>query len=183
MGETSGVRDKILQAGTRLLHDDGFGAITQPRIARAAGVSQSHLTYYFPTRADLLLALAEYSVNEALARAIRRPEDPLGTVLEGVRYLPRVRMLLGLVGAADRDPALRPALNRLIAHVRGVLAAILREQGLRGDPEEVQAFHGAIVGLAALNLGRQDADSTREIEAGLQCLLDALRARSEKGQR
>jgi len=57
------VRDRILQAALRLLAESGAHELTQPRVAKAAGVRQSHLTYYFPTRADLLQEVARYSIG------------------------------------------------------------------------------------------------------------------------
>lgn len=51
------VRDRLLAAALALLREQGLTGLTQPRVAKAAGVSQSHLTYYFPTRADLLRAV------------------------------------------------------------------------------------------------------------------------------
>ena len=51
------VRDRLLAAALALLREQSLTGLTQPRVAKAAGVSQSHLTYYFPTRADLLRAV------------------------------------------------------------------------------------------------------------------------------
>ena len=57
------VRTSILEAALTLLADHGVSRLTQPGVARAAGIRQSHLTYYFPTRADLLKATALYSIE------------------------------------------------------------------------------------------------------------------------
>jgi AcrR family transcriptional regulator len=46
------VRTRILEAALGLLAEHGVTELTQPKIAAAAGVRQSHLTYYFPTRMD-----------------------------------------------------------------------------------------------------------------------------------
>lgn len=168
------VRQRILDAGVALLHEEGFAALTQPRIARAAGTTQSHLTYYFPTRADLLPAIAEHSVEQFLSKLATATGDPRALLLEGARYLPRVRMLLGLVGAADRDAALRPALDRLVGQIRASLSRLLQALGHAGDPAQTAALHGAVIGLAMLNLGRQNAESAADLEAGLAALLDAF---------
>ena len=45
--EIIGPKNRFFEVVT-LLHEQGLAALTQPRIAKAAGVSQSHLTYYFP---------------------------------------------------------------------------------------------------------------------------------------
>jgi AcrR family transcriptional regulator len=169
------VKQRLLNAGTALLHEHGLGALTQPRIAKAAGVSQSHLTYYFPTRNDLLLAIAEHSVDEALARPMAEPgADPVRTLAAAIRFLPRVRMLLGLVAAADQEPPLRDPMSRLITHVRQSVGQLLTRLGYRADAPEVLAFHATVIGLAVMNLGRQSPESEHELEIGLQQMLGML---------
>ena len=56
--DPEGVRERILDAGVRLLREAGIRALSGSQVARHAGLSQSHLTYYFPRRTDLLVALA-----------------------------------------------------------------------------------------------------------------------------
>ena len=58
------VRDRILEAALRLLAEAGAHELTQPKVAKAAGVRQSHLTYYFPTRGELLQEVARYSIGK-----------------------------------------------------------------------------------------------------------------------
>src|SRR5881227_2373362 len=57
------VRERILEAALSLLAESGAHELTQPRVSKAAGVRQSHLTYYFPTRADLLVAVARHGME------------------------------------------------------------------------------------------------------------------------
>lgn len=169
------VKQRLLAAGVTLLHEQGLAALTQPRIAKAAGVSQSHLTYYFPTRNELLLAIAEQSVNDALARQLGSPEaDPAQALAAAMRFLPRVRMLLGLVAAADQEPSLREAVSRLVDHVRQSIAQLLSHLGYAPEAPQVLVFHAAIVGLAVMNLGRQSPQSEAELAVGLRQLLALL---------
>ena len=170
------VRARLLNAGVALLREQGLAALTQPRIAKAAGVSQSHLTYYFPTRDSLLLAIAEHSVDQELARAqtTPAPDDPVLALVAAIRFLPRVRMMLGLIASGDRDEAFRPAFGRLVDHVRESLARLLAHRGHTLDSSQVALVHAAVVGLAVMNLGRQTAASEAEIESGLRQLLALL---------
>lgn len=171
------VKQRILEAGVALLHEQGLGALTQPRIAKAAGTSQSHLTYYFPTRNALLLAIAEHSVDQALAQQTAMPAaDPVQGLASAIRFLPRVRMLLGLVAAADLEPQLRPALARLIEHIRASLAQRLAHLGYRLAAPQVLVVHATLVGLAVMNLGRQSTESEQEIAAGMAQILALLPA-------
>lgn len=180
---SSEVRQRLLDAGVSVLEAQGFAALTQPRVAKAAGVSQSHLTYYFPTRGELLLAIAEYSVDQAIGGTpAAPPADPLKALATSVAYLPRVRMMLGLMAAADQDAQLRPAVTRLIAHVRASVAKMLDRIGCPAEPPQVLVFHAAVAGLAVLNLGRQSAHSRAEIEQGLGQLLALLAADECRGR-
>jgi len=169
------VKQRLLAAGVELLHDQGLGALTQPRVAKAAGVSQSHLTYYFPSRNELLLAIAEHSVDMALARHLETStDDPLAALAQAIGFLPRARMLLGLVTASDQDPAIRAAVDRLVAHLRASLGHFFRHLGYSLAAPQVLVVHAAIVGLAVMNLGRQSEGSAQEIEVGLKQLLALL---------
>lgn len=58
-----GIKGDILTAGSMLLREKGVTALTQPQVAQAANIKQSHLTYYFPTRASLLLAIAGFTFS------------------------------------------------------------------------------------------------------------------------
>ena len=61
------IRERLLMAAVALVREQGLPKLTQPRLAKAAGVSQSHLTYYFPTRADLLHAVLERAAERQRA--------------------------------------------------------------------------------------------------------------------
>src|SRR2546425_10303971 len=104
------VRDRILEAALGLLAESGAHELTQPRVSKAAGVRQSHLTYYFPTRADLLQEGARYSIEKLagqLAHArVHSPSQVAQGIAAGSSDKRIVPVMLGLVTAADRDPAL-----------------------------------------------------------------------------
>ena len=81
------VRERILEAALGLLSQSGAHELTQPRVAKAAGVRQSHLTYYFPTRADLLQEVARYSIGKLagdLAHAkVHNPRQTAQGIVQG----------------------------------------------------------------------------------------------------
>src|SRR5919205_3165991 len=98
------VRERILQAALDLLSQSGAHELTQPRVAKAAGVRQSHLTYYFPTRADLLQALAHYSIEKFVGQlAHAQPGRLPFEMASAAADKRRTRVMLGLVAAADRE--------------------------------------------------------------------------------
>ncbi len=175
-----GVREDILQAGFTLLKEKGVAGLTQTQVARTAGYKQSHLTYYFPTRNELLLAIAEYTVDSILATLCARlSEKPdrrsLATalVVNVIEGLPP-RVMMGLIVAADSDPGIRKALSRLIDHVRDKIRVLLERAGLAHGDEEVLLFHASIVGLAVLHQARLTELSEREIETGVYALVERL---------
>jgi AcrR family transcriptional regulator len=62
-------RKEILGAGVTILREQGLAGLTQPRVAAKTGLRQSHLTYYYPTRADLLTAVTCAAIQAQLAGA------------------------------------------------------------------------------------------------------------------
>src|SRR5580658_8358896 len=62
-------RKEILDAGIALLREQGLAGLTQPRVAAMTGLRQSHLTYYYPTRADLLAAVARVAMEAQIGAA------------------------------------------------------------------------------------------------------------------
>ena len=170
----------ILHAGMDLLKVKGLAALTQPQVAKAAGLTQSHLTYYFPTRDALLLSIAEFSVDTILSELNERltvkparqtlASEVIRNILDGLP--PRV--ILGLIVASDSDPAIREALQRLISHVRDRIRMLLKKSGLACDYEAALLFHATIVGLAVMHQARQSPISGREIELGIRAIIGKL---------
>ena len=163
------VRERILQAALALLAESGAHELTQPRVAKAAGVRQSHLTYYFPTRADLLQEVARYSI-EKLAGELEhaRPGALPLEIAAGAADKRRSRVMLGLVAAADREPAIKARLRRFIADLRKRMTPVLAGGGLATDTKSVAFFHCVIVGCAVLQLARDNAEARAEARAVLK---------------
>ncbi len=171
MQRAADVRTRILSAALRLLAKRGAHELTQPKVARAAGVRQSHLTYYFPTRTELMQAVARHSIAvlaAELARAAHAPAAVAQGVAAGAADKRRVRLMLGLVGAADRDPALKRRLRKFIPELRGLMAPMLAAGGLRTDADSIAFFHSVTVGCAGLQLARDDAAARAEAQAVLR---------------
>ena len=138
------VKDAILDASVALLKDKGIAALTQPQVARAAGIKQSHLTYYFPTRAALLLAIAEHSIDVTMSEVGARLRDHgedgglpgASTDYDGVNLL----QLRDLAVATDlwNDPEtlaiMRPDEPRVFSTYVRNFTLVCREQVLRDGP-------------------------------------------------
>ena len=163
------VRTRILDAALALLAQDGTAGLTQPRIARAAGIRQGHLTYYFPTRNELLQAVAYRSIDSlagtllGAARGGRLVPDSLPRALAAaIADKGRTRTMLALVGTADRDPEVRKRLRRFIREARARLGGVLQAAGSPAEPDDIAFLHTLLVGCAVLHLARNDAAARRE---------------------
>ncbi len=160
------VRERLLEAALALLAEDGVHGLTQPKIARAAGVRQSHLTYYFPTRTDLLQAVARHSIDSLAGRLASARRAGSATLAQGIAAgaadKRRSRIMLGMVAAADRDPAIKKRMRAFVEELRGRLAPALAAGGLKTDRDSVAFFHSVVVGCAVLQLARDNAAARAE---------------------
>ena len=163
------VRDRILEAALRLLAESGAHELTQPKVARAAGVRQSHLTYYFPTRGELLQEVARYSIEKLAGQlAHGQPGAMPEAIAAGAADKRRSRVMLGLVTAADRDPEIKKRMRKFVAELRMRMAPVLAAGGLETDPDSVAFFHCTIIGCAVLQLARDNAEARAEAKAVLK---------------
>ncbi|WP_341988097.1 helix-turn-helix domain-containing protein [Azorhizobium sp. AG788] len=150
------VRERLLTAAMGLLREHGLAGLTQPRVAKAAGVSQSHLTYYFPTRTDLLRAVLEAAVAGQIANlgaAMAAPATHgarIAALAEALTDAENTRVLVALVLAADGDPAFRELYGALVTAMRGRAAGVLAGAGLAPEPAKVALLHALGTGLAVM---------------------------------
>jgi AcrR family transcriptional regulator len=187
-GPSPDVRTRILQAAVALLADHGVGELSQPKVARAAGVRQSHLTYYFPTRADLLLAVAGHSIDTlttGLAQAARDGSLTAGTLapalVAGASDKRRARIMLGLAVTAAEDAQLRKRFREFIPTIRERIAALLAQLGITVDPDTLAACHSMLIGAAVLNLARDNASSREELARVVGLMVERLLSRTKRG--
>lgn len=149
------VREKILKSAIKLLSDCGIKKLAQPQIAKKAGVPQGHMTYYFPTRSDLLLAVAErslQSIGEFLlkkaAQASRiTPQDTLPLAIPLIKDKSRTRMLVGLFVESDENPTLRAKLKEQMHFAFDLIALSLNK-----DKNDLDV---RLVGATLMGLGLQ----------------------------
>jgi len=174
------VKESILEAGIALLESKGIAALTQPQVAGAAGVKQSHLTYYFPTRTDLLLAIAERWVTQAMEALSDRVGDKpeFATLAERLAETMIVgepaRAIIGLIVAADAEPRIRDTLRHLDGVIRAHFKDILARAGLSASDDDALLLHATAVGLAVMHQSRLEAESAGEFKVGINALLRHL---------
>lgn len=176
-------RKKILEAALGLLAKGGAQELTQPRIAKAAGVRQSHVTYYFPTIQDLLQGVAKYTLAAMTAELAKRepgqrPVSILDAIVATSGDKRRMRMVLGLVTTADREPKLKPRMREFIKEIRQGITQMLKAGGLDGTPDQVAFMHAVAVGQGILQLARDNDDARQEARRVLQMAVEFLRKKS-----
>jgi AcrR family transcriptional regulator len=181
-----GIKEDILNAGSMLLREKGVTALTQPQVAQAANIKQSHLTYYFPKRADLLLAIAEFTIfsqidNVAVQLQKKPQRETLADAVSKIMingFPPRV--FIGLIVAADSDPDIRKLLRKLVRHVRTAMQHLLQEAGIAADDEAARLFHATVIGLAVMHQARLNKESANEVRDGIATLIRVLTPKPAK---
>jgi AcrR family transcriptional regulator len=182
-------RAKIMEAAVRCLAEFGYAATSTPLVARLAKVSRGSLLHQFPTKIDLMLAVAKHAsdvrgatVRKYLAPYPNQPERFLQGV-DAVWSSLQTREAIALMEVtlasrsdpelADRYPEFAGDLDAALHRARERMA-----EGL-GAPERVQEVdtiaqltRAALEGLAMTSvfIGRPTDDAAKAID-----LLKALR--------
>lgn len=126
-------REAILQATTECLVEEGYARLTTRRVAEKAGVAQSTLMHYFPTRENLLieavtdiaLGLADASLEEIDLSALRKPEHREAVLDAAWKQFtsPSALAAAQLWVAAWSEPELARALGDLERRIEAVFTA------------------------------------------------------------
>jgi AcrR family transcriptional regulator len=135
-------RAAILRAASRLFASRGYAETGMQDIARRARLAVGTLYNYFPSKPEIVLALVERDVVDALtageAVIKRPPRDPVAavTALLELDFAPLARhdraLWRELVGAAMADPEVGTSFFASDLRLVGQLAVLLRELQARG---------------------------------------------------
>lgn len=173
------LKEKIIKAGLAVIREHGFAGFTQPRVAALAGVRQSHLTYYFPTRVDLLAAVGLAAIDNQLGAidtmldgsSIRKASAAIAGI--SVRH-ENTRVLMALAQAADQEPPLRALFLELADGI--ILRAGKLLTGLNIEPKDEHRYliHALSVGLAVIDLATARPDGEARATKVLETVLTQL---------
>ncbi len=154
------IRERLIAATLELAKTMSLHEMSQARIAAAAGVRQSHLTYYFPTRVDLIKAVVvairdQMTQIADLVTIMNVDKQEAITAArsffaDSVCELPKARMMLSLMLAADEDPSLRTWLEDIDRESIKQMQQILLLLGFEATESNVEMFQFTVVG-AILN--------------------------------
>ena len=184
----TGARERILFAAVEILNAEGFGGLTQTRVAERAGIRQSHLTYYFPARNDLLRETAVYGC-EAMLGALELGIESGELNIENFREVMAVdihdrrfaRLMCALIVASDEDGEIKPWLANFEAANREKIRSSFHKLALPVTLDEVAFFHATYVGSVMLDLGESTDESLerarRQVTMAFDVIANAARER------
>ncbi|MER2508419.1 MAG: TetR family transcriptional regulator [Amaricoccus sp.] len=172
-------REAIVAAGLAVIRESGFAGFTQPRVAAKAGLRQSNLTYYFPTRADLLAAVARAAIDGQLAaidamldgRSIEAASAVIANV--AVRH-ENTRVMMALAQAADQEPRVRELFRELADGIALRAGRLLEDLGLPSTAENRFLVHALSVGLAVVDLAVDRPDGAARAASVLETTFTLL---------
>ncbi|WP_345431795.1 TetR/AcrR family transcriptional regulator [Actinoallomurus vinaceus] len=166
-------RERILLATLRLIGEQGVGAVTNRRVATAAGVALGSLTYHFPSQAELLRETLSRYVDEEIHRiseiaARLQGITPDEAVVETERAIaelpsdPEEVATLELHLHASRDPLVREAAVRSMEAYDRLATAILTALGIPEPEAKAPTVVALLYGLAVRRLATGDPSGTAE---------------------
>lgn len=168
-----GTRERILDAGVEILREVGFGHFSVQKVARRAGVYQGNVTYYWPRRRDLVLALAlrvieDYrstcvaSLHVDAASSTGRAEAVVRAMVEEAVRPRLVRTLPELWSMANTDPEIARAVIRTHDEVLDMMLEALgvddRDEARSAVQRVLLLVGAAIQGLTAVHGHRSPDD-------------------------
>jgi len=173
-------RKEILDAGLAILREQGLAGLTQPRVAARTGLRQSHLTYYYPTRADLLAAVARAAISaqqaaaKSLGEGVASVDQCATKMANGVMRHENTRVLAALNQAADQEPAVRAMFNELTEGFVTELGTLLGSLGLPTTPAGVDLLHAVFVGLSIIELATSRPNGKERSKAAFKLAFEAI---------
>jgi DNA-binding transcriptional regulator YbjK len=181
-------RERILRITLELIGREGIAAVTNRRVATAAGVSLGSLTYHFPSQVELLrdsLLLfvgEEVGRLEAIAADLRRRRPSIDQVAAEVEKIVgessnRLQQLAEteLHLRAARDPQLREASTRCFEAYEGIAEAALEMLAVPDAGRHARSIVALMYGLALRRLGTGDDDAAGVAAALLTIVRGASR--------
>lgn len=184
----SDTRERILRVTLELIGRDGIAAVSNRRIATAAGVSLGSLTYHFSNKLELvrdsLLLFVGEEVDrlEGIAADLRSRCPSVEEVAAEVETIVsesanRLQQLaeIELHLRAARDPALREASRRCFEGYENVAQAALEMLSVPQPEVHARSIVALMYGLALRRLGSGEEDASGIAEALLTIVSGATR--------
>jgi AcrR family transcriptional regulator len=172
-------RQEIIDAGLAVLRESGYSGFTQPRVAAEAELRQSHLTYYFPTRVDLLKSVARVAIDRQLAAVdgvvgARSPKAAAKMIANVVVRHENTRVIMALAQAADQEPVLRELFREFADGIILRVGKLLENLDIAPTDEHCHLLHSMSVGMAVIDLATARKDGERRAARTLETALNLM---------
>jgi AcrR family transcriptional regulator len=152
-------RDQILTAARRCFERRGFHATSMQEVFREAGMSSGAFYLHFPSKDDLIVAIAEDNLRDVLALvrtlAERHTSDTVGSVLAAaIGTVIRQNESDGVAGVAVHvwaealiNPVVAARLRDLLDELRQNVGEIATDAGYGDDAATATVFLALLPGL------------------------------------
>ncbi len=176
-------KDKILQAALKILEESGIQSLTQPAVAKKVAIPQGQLTYHFPKRSDLILAVANLSLNRVAEFIWKQGSKMSGESSDKIQSLiwdlvkdhSRARAMLGLVIEADENPDVREMLKQQELRARALISTAL---GVEEDDSMITLVHATMLGFGVISFLR--GGNQKNLQKDFMFALKTMRETVEK---
>ncbi|MGD9812186.1 MAG: TetR/AcrR family transcriptional regulator [Sphingobium sp.] len=132
------VREQILRAALSILVENGYRAMSMRRVAKESGLKFGNLTYYYPSREDLVRDLLEAIIRAyeiQFDQIVQEPDvssefrlaEYCSLVLEDIRTKKTTRVFPELWALANHDAFVSERVQELYTRARKSLVSIVGE--------------------------------------------------------
>jgi AcrR family transcriptional regulator len=178
-------KQDIINAALVVLREHGLSGFTQPRVAAGAGVRQSHLTYYFPTRVDLLAGVARAAIDRQLETVdamvgASSPQAAAKVIANIAVRHENTRVIMALAQAADQESSVRELFRELADGIILRAGKLLENLNITPTDEHCFLLYALSVGLAVIELATARKGGQRRAERTLGTALTQLTKGKEK---
>jgi AcrR family transcriptional regulator len=193
-------RTQLIDAAIEILFEEGHAAATTIEVAARAKVSRGGMQHQFPTRVELLLAVAQHIVADqraqrrakiqAMAPGLKRYYAAADINWE-VQKQPSTIAFLEIMMATRSDPALRKGFAPFFKQLRDLrkeaAARIVQDMGVTDTTTVAKMLHLHQMTLRGLAIELLFTDDKKAVEEARQLFThyshtfaDSLRARERK---
>ena len=148
---------QVLDVGQQRLLEGGFEALSMIGIARDLGVAQNAIYWYFPSRAELFVAVLRHMLEGIAAR---KPRGEVGVVERALWWTDQFAPIYELRPAMQEQARKSQVVAKFVHELDGLLERMLTN-AFRGRvpdsqlPAAIESFRATVIGTYAQGLPRR----------------------------
>jgi AcrR family transcriptional regulator len=129
--DSAAIRETLFDAVEHLMAEVGYSRVSYRAIAAKAGISASHVQYYFPTVDDIFISTVRRRTDANIARLTRsmraRPTEQLQVLWEFSWEEGTGALMSEFMAAGNHRPKVGAAIAEVVEKVRAAELALLAE--------------------------------------------------------